>query len=463
MIGHSEKAAQFLKDENRADWHDQTLWMVRQKRDRAAWSVPEWEDLREEASQIKYHTLSNLDNYLLQFEEKVIGNGATIHWASDAQEFNDLILRIIQKNGAKKIVKSKSMLTEECGLNPFLEKNGLEVVDTDLGERIIQFRNEPPSHIVLPAIHLKKEEIGELFEEKLKTAKGNSDPQYLTAAARSHLREKFLAADVAITGVNFAIADTGTVVVCTNEGNADMGVHAAKIQIHCMGIEKIIPGTNELAVFTRMLARSATGQPITTYTSHYRKPKAGGQMHVVIVDNGRSKLLGNETYRNSLKCIRCGACMNTCPVYRRSGGHSYNYVIPGPIGSILGPDSDINKFKDLPFASTLCGSCTNVCPVKINIHDLLYDWRQEISEKKLLPLSKRYLMKIVGKVLAQNALYNWAGKIARWAIRNLPGNMVYHQINVWGRERELPEAPQQSFKQCYTKNSLERRSENEQG
>ncbi len=463
MIGHSEKAAQFLKDENRADWHDQTLWMVRQKRDRAAWSVPEWEDLREEASQIKNHALSNLDNYLLQFEEKVIGNGATIHWASDAQEFNDLILRIIQKNGAKKIVKSKSMLTEECGLNPFLEKNGLEVVDTDLGERIIQFRNEPPSHIVLPAIHLKKEEIGELFEEKLKTAKGNSDPQYLTAAARSHLREKFLAADVAITGVNFAIADTGTVVVCTNEGNADMGVHAAKIQIHCMGIEKIIPGTNELAVFTRMLARSATGQPITTYTSHYREPKAGGQMHVVIVDNGRSKLLGNETYRNSLKCIRCGACMNTCPVYRRSGGHSYNYVIPGPIGSILGPDSDINKFKDLPFVSTLCGSCTNVCPVKINIHDLLYDWRQEISEKKLLPLSKRYLMKITGIVLAHNTVYNLSGKVARWAIRNLSGELIYHRINVWGRERELPEVPRESFKQWYRKNTLERRSVNEQG
>lgn len=453
MTRHSEKAAQFLVDEKRADWHNQTLWMVRQKRDKAAHSVPEWEGLRDQASQIKEHVLSNLDDYLLQFEKQAVDNGVKVHWASDASEFNEIILRIIRKNNAVKLVKSKSMLTEECGLNPFLEKNGIEVVDTDLGERIIQFRNEPPSHIVLPAIHLKKEEIGELFHEKLGTEKGASDPQYLTAAARVHLRGKFLSAEVAITGVNFAIADSGTVVVCTNEGNADMGVHAAPVQIHCMGIEKIIPRTEDLAIFTRLLARSATGQPITTYTSHYRKPKDGGQMHVVIVDNGRSKSLGSKKYRNSLKCIRCGACMNTCPVYRQSGGHSYNYVIPGPIGSILAPGSGINKYSDLPFASTLCGSCTNVCPVKIDIHNLLYDWRQEIAEKKLLPPVKMFFIKIAGKVLSQNSFYNLSGKVARWGLRNLPRKLVYHRINVWGWGRELPEAPKESFKQWYRENS----------
>jgi L-lactate dehydrogenase complex protein LldF len=458
MTDHSAKARQFLKDEKRADWHDQTLWMVRQKRDKAVQSVPEWESLREQASQVKDHVLSNLDNYLLQFEEKAIENGVKVHWVCDSQEFNEIILRIVQENQAVKIVKSKSMLTEECGLNPFLEKNGIEVVDTDLGERIIQFRNEPPSHIVLPGIHLKKEEIGELFHEKLQTEKGNSDPQYLTAAARIHLRKKFLAADVAITGVNFAIADSGTVVVCTNEGNADMGVHAAAVQIHCMGIEKLIPRAEDLAVFIRLLARSATGQPITTYTSHYRKPKAGGQMHVVIVDNGRSKSLGSDKYRNSLKCIRCGACMNTCPVYRRSGGHSYTYVIPGPIGSILAPGSDIKKYKDLPFASSLCGSCTNVCPVKIDIHNLLYDWRQDIAEKKLLSPLKIFSLKIAGKVLSNSTSYNVSGKAARWALRNLPRELVYHRINVWGWGRELPEAPKESFKQWYMINSQERRA-----
>jgi len=451
MREHPEKAAQFLKDEKRADWHDRTLWMVRQKRDKAAWSVSDWEDLREQASRIKEHVLSSLDTYLIQFEESARANGVHVHWADDALHFNEIILGIIKKNKAVKIVKSKSMLTEECGLNPYLEKNGIEVVDTDLGERIIQFRNESPSHIVLPAIHLRKEEIGELFHEKLNTEKGNSDPQYLTAAARVHLREKFLSADVAITGVNFVVADTGTVVVCTNEGNADMGVHSAPVQIHCMGIEKIIPGTEELAVFTRLLARSATGQPITTYTSHYRKPKAGGQMHVVIVDNGRSKRLGSGLHQNSLKCIRCGACMNTCPVYRRSGGHSYNYVIPGPIGSILAPGSDIEKFKDMPFASTLCGSCTNVCPVKIDIHSQLYSWRQEIGQKKLLSPAKRFLMKIAAKVLANTFWYNTFGKATRLALRNLPEKVIYSKLNVWGRGRELPQAPNESFKQWYEK------------
>jgi L-lactate dehydrogenase complex protein LldF len=459
MIGHSEKASQFLKDEKRADWHDQTLWLVRQKRDKAAKSIPEWENLREQASQIKDHVLSDLGNYLLQFEEKAIENGVKVHWASNAQDFNKIVLQIAHENKAKKIVKSKSMLTEECGLNPFLEMHDIEVVDTDLGERIIQLRHEPPSHIVLPAIHLKKEEIGELFYEKLHTEKGNSDPQYLTNAARIHLREKFLEADIAITGVNFAVADSGSIVVCTNEGNADMGVHSALIQIHCMGIEKIIPGTDDLAIFTRLLSRSATGQPITTYTSHYRKPKFGGQMHVVIVDNGRSKRLKNKTYHNSLKCIRCGACMNTCPVYRRSGGYSYSYVIPGPIGSILAPSSDIRKFKDLPFASSLCGSCTNVCPVKIDIHNLLYQWRQEIGEKKLLSPTKRYLMKIAGIVLSQNNFYNLSGKFARWALSNFPRMLVYNKINVWGLGRELPEVPNESFKEWYKKNAQEMEGE----
>lgn len=301
MKGHAEKARKFLLDDERADWQDKALWAVRQKRDVVAGSVTEWEQLREQASLIKENVLSNLDNYLIQFESAATKNGVQVHWAVDANRFNDIILQIIRDNKAGKLVKSKSMLTEECGLNPFLIKQGIEVTDTDLGERIIQFREEPPSHIVLPAIHLKKEEIGELFHEKLKTEKGNSDPTYLTAAARRHLREKFLEAEVAITGVNFAVAETGAVVVCTNEGNADMGVHAAPVQIHCVGIEKMIPRMADLGVFIRLLARSATGQPITTYTSHYIGPKPGGQMHIVIVDNGRSEHLGKEDYRNALK------------------------------------------------------------------------------------------------------------------------------------------------------------------
>lgn len=452
MKGHAEKARTFLSDDERADWQDKALWTVRKKRDIAAGSVTEWEQLREQASLIKENVLSNLDNYLIQFEKAAIKNGVQVHWAPDADQFNEIILQIIRDNKAEKLVKSKSMLTEECGLNHFLEKEGIEVIDTDLGERIIQFRNEPPSHIVLPAIHLKKEEVGELFHEKLQTEKGNSDPTYLTAAAREHLRQKFLKADIAITGVNFAIAENGTVVVCTNEGNADMGVHAAPVQIHCMGIEKIIPRTEDLGVFTRLLARSATGQAITTYTSHYRKPKPGGQMHVVIVDNGRSKHLGIDTHRNSLKCIRCGACMNTCPVYRRSGGHSYGSVIPGPIGSILAPVNQMNEKQDLPFASSLCGSCSNVCPVKIDIHSQLYKWRQEISEEKLLSSTKNISLSLAGMVLAHNGMYNFSGKIARWALRNMPRMFIYNNMNAWGKGRELPETPKESFKEWYIRN-----------
>lgn len=462
MTGHAHKAAQFLKNGERAAWHDETLWIVRQKRDKMARAVPEWETLREQASQIKDHILSELDNYLVQFEGQALKNGAQVHWAGDAARFNEIVFGIIKKNNASKVVKSKSMLTEECGLNLFLEKQGIEVTDTDLGERIIQFREEPPSHIVMPAIHLKKEEIGELFHEKLKTGKGNFDPTYLTAAARLHLREKFLEAEVAITGVNFAVAETGAVVVCTNEGNADMGVHAAPVQIHCVGIEKMIPRMADLGVFIRLLARSATGQPITTYTSHYMGPKPGGRIHIVIVDNGRSEHLSKEDYRNALKCIRCGACMNTCPVYRRSGGHSYGSVIPGPIGSILAPHSHIKNYNDLPFASSLCGSCTDVCPVKIDIHDQLYRWRQDLSEKKQISPGKRYTMKMAGKILSSSRMYDFSGKMARWSIKNLPRMLIFKRLNVWGKERELPEVPNESFKQWYKRTQQGKGGENGQ-
>ena len=454
MTGQAKRSSQFLKDEQRVGWHDESLWLVRKKRDKVANSVPEWEQLREQASAVKNDVLSNLDSYLLQFEEQATKNGAHVHWASDARRFNEIVLDIIKQNGAGRIVKSKSMLTEECGLNPYLEQNGIEIIDTDLGERIIQFRHEPPSHIVLPAIHLRKEEIGELFEEKLHTEKGNSDPLYLTRAARRHLREKFFQAEIALTGVNFAVAETGAVVVCTNEGNADLGVHSATVQIHCMGIEKIVPGMEAMGVFTRLLARSATGQPITTYTSHYFAPSPGGQMHIVLVDNGRSERLRLPDFKDSLKCIRCGACLNTCPVFRRSGGHSYGTTIPGPIGSVLAPHINLQKYYDLPFASSLCGSCTDVCPVKIDLHSQLYRWRQEISEQKLPSFTKRMIMNVGAKILSSSQMYVSAGKMARWGLKYLPRWVVYHKMNIWGRERELPSVPGESFGQWYLRTQI---------
>ena len=452
MKEHATKAAAFIKDEARTDWHDESLWFVRSKRDKAAHGIPEWEQLRELASQIKDHTLSHLDEYLEAFEAKAKENGVTVHWAADAAEHNRIVHSILQEHNARRIVKSKSMLTEECGLNEFLEEQDMEVIDTDLGERIIQLKEEPPSHIVMPAIHLKKEEVGELFHQKLQTKKGATDPQYLTEAARQHLRRSFLQADAAITGVNFAIAETGGVVVCTNEGNADMGTHLAPLQIHCMGIEKILPKAEHLGVFTRLLARSATGQPSTIFTSHHHKAKEGGAMHIVIVDNGRTTQLGRPDFRNSLKCIRCGACMNTCPIYRRSGGHSYDSTVPGPIGSILTPGIDLKKYSGLPFASTLCGSCSDVCPVKIDIHEQLYKWRQIIAEEGHLPTAKKQSMVMAGKVLSRPAWYKMAGKSARWVTRWLPRPLIYNPLNTWGKARELPEAPKESFQEWYRKN-----------
>ena len=459
-VDHARRAADFGADEARTDWHDGALWHVREKRDRAVAQVAEWEALRQAASDIKEHTLSALAEHLERFEAEATANGAVVHWARDAAEHNRIVGEILAAAGSTRLVKSKSMLTEECGLNPSLAARGVEVVDTDLGERIVQLLDDEaardggvrvaahgggPSHLVMPAIHLKKEEVGGLFERRLGTEAGNADPAYLTASARAHLRAHFLQADAALTGVNFAVAETGEVVVCTNEGNADLGVHLAPVQIHSMGIEKVIPRRADLGVFTRLLARSATGQPVTVYTAHHRRPRPGTEMHVVIVDNGRTEQLGREAFRGSLKCIRCAACLNTCPVYRRSGGHSYGSTVPGPIGSILTPGLDLERYAALPFASTLCGSCTAVCPVKIDLDAQLYAWRQEVTAAGLAPRAKGAATRVAAAVLSRPSLFARLGRTARWALRRLPRAVTQANANVWARARDLPEPPAETF------------------
>jgi L-lactate dehydrogenase complex protein LldF len=437
-LEHSSAASIFNKDVDRVDWHDETLWFVREKRDKAAFQLPEWETLRETASQIKNNVLSNMHDYLIEFETNAQKNGIIIHWAADGDEHNKIVHSIMEKHGVKQIVKSKSMLTEECHLNEYLTEKGIDVIDSDLGERIVQLRKEPPSHIG--------------------TEKGNNDPQYLTEAARLHLRDTFLTRKAALTGVNFAIAETGEFVVCTNEGNADMGAHLADVHIACMGFEKIIPQRKHIGVFLRLLARSATGQPITTFSSHFKKPRDGKEIHIVIVDNGRSTQLGREDFRSSLKCIRCGACMNTCPVYRRSGGHSYHNAVAGPIGSILAPNLDMSKNADLPFASTLCGSCTNVCPVKIDIHDQLYKWRQVLVKEGHAPLAKTIAMKGMATVLANPMVFDLAGKAGRFVMKHLPV-LVNNDMNPWYKQREMPAPPEESFREWYKKNGRESKNE----
>ncbi len=456
-MNHVGNAAKFVSNRDRSKWHDQALWFIRQKRDNVVRTIPEWERLRELAAQIKGHTLSNLAELLEQFESNATAHGAEVHWASTPDELNHAVLNILRGNQATRLVKSKSMLTEECGLNDFLQEQGIVVVDSDLGERIIQLREEGPSHIVLPAIHLKKEEVGQLFHQYLGTEEGASDPVYLTEAARHHLRSRFLDADAGMTGVNFAIAETGGLVVCTNEGNADLGTSLPDLHIACMGIEKIIPRTQDLGVFLRLLARSATGQPITTYSSHYHGPKPGGKLHIVILDNGRSSIMGHEKFRRSLSCIRCGACLNTCPVFRRSGGHSYETTVPGPIGSILAPSRDAQKYQALPFACTMCGSCTDICPVKIDLHHQLLAMRKDLGDKKILPWSKTVPMGFASFVMRRPWLYRLTGKLTRVLLKYSPRFLIYNRFNRWGIDRELPEPPSQSFRKLYQLESPERK------
>ncbi|MDO4160198.1 MAG: lactate utilization protein B [Prevotellaceae bacterium] len=445
---HSKVAHAFLKNKEKATWHDATFWSVRTKRDNMAMGLDEWEKVREAASAIKRHSITHLDEYLDKFSTNAEKNGVVVHWAKDADEFNSIVLSILKDHNVKKLVKSKSMLTEECEMNPYLEKHGINVVETDLGERIIQLMKVKPSHIVMPAIHITQEEVGHLFEKELGSEKGNYDPTYLTYCARMSLRNEFLTADAGMTGANFGIAETGDIVVCTNEGNADMSTSAPKLHIAAIGLEKVIPDYNSLAVFQRLLCRAGTGQPTTTYTSHFRKARPGAEMHIVLVDNGRSDIIANPDHWETLKCIRCGSCMNTCPVYRRSGGYSYTYFIPGPIGINLGMLKNANLYYDNVSACTLCCSCDNVCPAKVNLADQIYLWRQNLDSlgkadpmKKAMSAGMKYLFN-------RPALYNTALKFAPLA-NHAPRFLMYNKLNGWGIGHEMPKFPSKSFQSMW--------------
>jgi L-lactate dehydrogenase complex protein LldF len=305
--------------------------------------------------------------------------------------------------------------------------------------------------VVAPAIHLKREEVGALFHRTLGTPEGLSDPTALAAAAREHLRTRFLGCDAALTGVNVGVAETGGIVVVTNEGNADLGVSLAPLHIASMGIEKLVPRLEHLAVILRLLARSATGQPISVYTSHVHAPRAGGELHLVLVDNGRTAQLARPEFRKSLQCIRCGACLNTCPVFRRSGGYSYGYVLPGPIGSVLAPGVDPRAHRSLPFASSLCLSCGDICPVKVDLPDQLYRWRQRLGARRLVSFRKRAAMRVMGWVLARPRWYERTGYLARWALAHVPRRLLAALARPWTVDRDLPDAPAESFREWYRK------------
>src|SRR5215204_1101889 len=357
-----------------------------ERRRSAIQTVDNWEELRERARRIKEETLLHLDEYLERFADKAEGAGAKIHWARDGNEACSIVLRLITAIGATQVVKSKSMATEEIHLNDALEAAGIFPVETDLGEWIIQLAGETPSHIVVPAIHKTRSQIAELFVEKVGIAP-TDDVGALTGAARNFLRSRFAAAEVGISGVNFGIAETGSMLILENEGNIRLTTSLPKRHIALMGIEKVIPKLADLDVFLKLLPRSGTGQKLTTYqsliTGTKKKSTDEGpdEIHIVLMDNGRSRMLAHPVTRQGLACIRCGACLNACPVYQQIGGHAYGSVYPGPIGAVITPQLvGLEKARQLPYASSLCGACREVCPVKIDIPQLLLHLRAEVVE-----------------------------------------------------------------------------------
>ena len=347
--------------------------------------VPGFDRLRDAGREVKRHTIENLDHYLGQFADSVERNGGKMHWASSADEVCRIVVDIVKRSAAVEVVKAKSMVAEEVELNLALEAGGIRAVETDLGEFIIQLAGERPAHIVAPAIHKTREDVSNLFAKKI-GSQPTLVPEELTAIARRALREMFQKAGVGVSGANFAVAETGTVVTVENEGNIRMCSTVPRVHIALVGIEKLIPRLSDLGIFLRLLGRSGTGQKLTTYTSLVTGPRREGEdgpeeMHVVMVDNGRTKSLADPKMREMLYCIRCGACLNTCPVYRKIGGHAYGGVYSGPIGALVTPElGGIGQARELPFASSLCGACREVCPVKINIPDLLLHLRGKAQE-----------------------------------------------------------------------------------
>ena len=449
---HAKQAEAYLQNEAVATRHDATFYGVRHKRDMMAQALPEWEQLREAASQIKKHTVTHLADYLERFAARAEENGVHVHWAQDADEYNAIVLDILSSHGVKKVVKSKSMLTEECHLNQHLEAQGIDVVETDLGERILQLMHLAPSHIVMPALHVHREEIGDCFRrlglmdevKDVPVPDDPNDPTYLTYVARMHLRRQFAEAGAGMTGANFGVAETGDVVVCTNEGNADMSTSIPSLHIVSMGIEKLVPDLPSLAVFQRLLARCGTGQETTVYTSHFRGPRPGGEMHIVLVDNGRSHILADPEHWQTLKCMRCGACMNTCPVYRRSAGYSYSYFIPGPIGINLGMLRDATQHAGNVSACSLCMSCDQVCPVQVDLSHQIYRWRQRLDAIGQANAMKKLMSRGMTILFNHPALYTAALRLspaANW----LPSALMNSALNPWARGHRMMQFPRKSF------------------
>ena len=419
-------------------------------------SFPEGEALRDQARAIKEATLQHLDHHLETLIDNVERLGGHVHFAATPAEARAIIVDIARRTGARMAVKSKSMATEEIHLNEALEAAGVTPVETDLGEYIIQLAHERPSHIIAPAIHKTKGQVAELFTREL-TRPAEPDPEALTRIARAELREKFLQADLGITGANFAVADTGTVVLVTNEGNGRMVTSLPRVHVAVMGVEKVVPSFTDLMVFLAILAKSATGQKLSVYTSLVQGPRRAGELegpeefHLVLLDGGRIAQIAGPL-REALSCLRCGACLNVCPVYRQIGGHAYGYTYPGPIGILLTAMLEgAPAVKDLAHASSLCGACADACPVRIDIPRMLIELRREVGDEKIAPWTERVAFRLLATLLRRPGLYRLAAKVGRvlqrpftrdGRIRRLP--LVFGE---WTRTRDLPPVAPRTFQE----------------
>ncbi|MBG0830258.1 lactate utilization protein [Planomonospora sp. ID67723] len=445
-----ENAAEAMQDAQLGRNLRKATHTIRGKRARVVEELPDWAELREAGRAVKDHTLRHLDRYLLQLEEAVTRAGGHVHWAADADEANRIVTELVRATGESDVVKVKSMVTQEIGLNEHLAAHGITAYETDLAELIVQLGDDWPSHILVPAIHRNRTEIREIFRDRMAAwgrpaPEGLSDePAALAEAARLHLRERFLSSKVAISGANFMIAETGTMVVVESEGNGRMCLTLPETLISVVGIEKVLPTWRDLEVFLQLLPRSSTGERMNPYTSMWTGATEGQRFHLVLLDNGRTGVLADEVGRQALRCIRCSACLNVCPVYERAGGHAYGSVYPGPIGAILTPQlrgmgSELDN--SLPYASSLCGACLEVCPVAIDIPEVLVELRARARH----PRSERMAMRAAGWLLADQARLSRAQRLAvrlrRLIPRRLPG-----PASAWTDTRDLPEIPEESFR-----------------
>jgi L-lactate dehydrogenase complex protein LldF len=430
------------------------------KRADAAANLPEFDALRDAAKALKDHTLAHLDLYLEAFEDKAIEQGTVVHWARDDAEARSIILKICQDAGAKTVTKSKSMVSEEIGLNEALETSGIRPVETDLGEHIIQLAGQKPSHILAPAIHMTKDKVSDLFAEHHQRPRVD-DAEALLGEARAYLREKYVKADVGITGANFLIAETGSIVLVTNEGNAELTQGLPKTHIALTGIEKVLPTIDDAFLLLRLLARSGTGQDFSSYTTLLTGPKRREDQdgpeafHIVLLDNGRSDMLGTA-FQDMLRCIRCGACMNHCPVYLTTGGHAYGWVYPGPMGAVLTPSFiGIEQGQHLPNASTFCGRCEQVCPMRIPLPKMMRHWREDQFKKKLTPPTARYGLAFWAFLAKRPKLYHAVtrfGMTLLGALGRSKGRFRWLPLAAgWTGSRDMPAPSGMTFQTAWAK------------